>query len=85
MRSGSFNVTYITFGNFTRLGLFCQPFEALTAIPKFRQVAFKSPYPSKLYTKAAPKANPLGSQAVPDAAAKAGLVNLSGAPRFHRA
>jgi hypothetical protein len=30
MRSGSFNVTYITPGGSTLLGHFCQPFEAFT-------------------------------------------------------
>jgi hypothetical protein len=82
MRSGSFNVTYITLGNFTRLRHFCEYFEMLTATPKLRQAAFNSPYPLKLYTKAAAKANPLG---VAGAVAKAGPVNRNGAPRFHRA
>jgi hypothetical protein len=43
MRSGYFNVTYITLGNFTRLGHFYEPFEALTASQKLRQAAFNSP------------------------------------------
>jgi hypothetical protein len=43
MRSGSFNVIYITFGDFTLLGHFSQPFEVLTAAGNPRQAAFNSP------------------------------------------
>jgi hypothetical protein len=43
MRSGSFNVIYITFGDFTLLSHFSQPFEVLTASGNPRQRAFNSP------------------------------------------
>src|SRR3981081_2184614 len=60
MRSGSFNVIYITLGGFTLLGHFCELFEMLTTVENWRQIALNSPQPTalELYTKAAVKANP---------------------------
>jgi hypothetical protein len=43
MRSGSFNVIYITFGDFTLLGHFSQPFEVVAATRNPLQPAFNSP------------------------------------------
>jgi hypothetical protein len=43
MRSGSFNVMYITLGRLTLLNHFCQLFEALTAVSEPLQAAFDSP------------------------------------------
>jgi hypothetical protein len=45
MRSGSFNVIYITLGGFTLLGHFCELFEMLTAVENRRQIAPNSPQP----------------------------------------
>jgi hypothetical protein len=46
------------FGCFTLQNRFCQLFEALIAVIKSAAIAFNSPQPSKLYTKAVIKANP---------------------------
>jgi hypothetical protein len=43
MRSGSFNVIYITFSGFTLPGHFCELFEELTVAKPTQQVAFNSP------------------------------------------
>jgi hypothetical protein len=43
MRSGSFNVIYITFSGLTLPGRFREQFEAFTATKQSRQVAFNSP------------------------------------------
>jgi hypothetical protein len=43
MRSGSVNVIFITFGNFTLPSQFSQAFEALTTTVGRRRVAFNSP------------------------------------------
>jgi hypothetical protein len=53
-------VICITSGDFTLIRHFCKLFEALTATKTSWRVAFYSPYPLKLYTKAAAKANPGG-------------------------
>jgi hypothetical protein len=45
MRSGSFNVIYITLGGFTLLGHFCELFETLTTVENWRQIALNSPQP----------------------------------------
>jgi hypothetical protein len=43
MHSGAVNVICITFGGFTLLNNFCQPFEALTATKIRQPIAFPSP------------------------------------------
>jgi hypothetical protein len=43
MRSGSGNVTCITFDGLTFRDQFCQPFEAFAATGNPRQAAFNSP------------------------------------------
>jgi hypothetical protein len=58
MRSGSFNVMYITLGGFTLLSHFYQLFEALTTMRQWRRGRFQQPIALRLYTKAAVKANP---------------------------
>jgi hypothetical protein len=58
MRSRSFTVIDITLGGFTPLEEFKKLFEALTTVGDRWQVAFNSPWPLNLYTKAAVKANP---------------------------
>jgi hypothetical protein len=58
MGSGLFNVIYITLGDFTPVHHFCELFEVLTAVKKTATGALPQPIASKLYTKAALKANP---------------------------
>jgi hypothetical protein len=43
MRTGTFNVIYITLDGFTLLGHFCKAFEVLTNAENRRQVVFNSP------------------------------------------
>jgi hypothetical protein len=86
MRSGSGNVTLITFEGFTLLDQFCQLFEAFTAAGNPRQAAFNSPYYSKLYTKAGLKANPTASRRQTSEADKNGAISTAAARRrFHLA
>ncbi len=66
MRSRSFTVIRITLGGFTLLKEFKKLFEALTPVRDRLQAAFNRPKPSKLYTKAAIKAN------LPEPPARAG-------------